>query len=186
MQKKSSVASSRNHPRIPINYGVAAEQESVPGSNRCTLEAKKGISSCLRTSCGVEFPLKSNIGIVKEVEPSVLPVISCSFVLPKQSLRQYAGQVPAGTAGAYASALTHNVSGKTSRRTSRPSPAMRTSQLAQAPLDYNDTARRCAHVHAALVRDGQLLGPPQMRSARGDGGRGRSQEPHSPGLEAPP
>src|SRR5271165_7155612 len=84
MQKKSSAASSRNHPRVPpehsgvqvnhckspgcINYGVAVEQKSVPGSNRYTLEGKRGISSCLCTSCAVEFPLKSNIGIVEEVE----------------------------------------------------------------------------------------------------------------------
>jgi hypothetical protein len=34
-----------------INYGVAAEQKSTPGSNRYTLESrKKGISSCLCTS----------------------------------------------------------------------------------------------------------------------------------------
>ena len=71
-----------------MNYGVAAEQKSVPGSNRYTLEKlKKGISSCLCTSCAVEFPLKSNIGIVEEVEPhSVLPIVSCSFVLPQQGL----------------------------------------------------------------------------------------------------
>src|SRR5271157_632593 len=84
MQKKSSAGSSRIHPRIPpehsgvqvnhckspgcINYGIAAEQKSVPGSNRYTLEGKRGISSCLCTSCAVEFPLKSNIGIVEELE----------------------------------------------------------------------------------------------------------------------
>src|SRR5271169_3001584 len=82
MQKKSSAASSRIYPRIPpehsgvqvnhckspgcVNYGIAAEQKSVPGSNRYTLEGKRGISSCRCTSCGVEFPLKSNIGIVEE------------------------------------------------------------------------------------------------------------------------
>ena len=84
MQKKSSAGSSRLHPRIPpeqsgvqvnhckspccVNYGIAAEQKSVPGSNRYTLEGKRGISSCLCTSCGVEFPLKSNLGIVEEIE----------------------------------------------------------------------------------------------------------------------
>src|SRR5271166_1889272 len=84
MQKKSSATSSRIHPRIPpdhsgvqvnhckspgcTNYGIAAEQKSVPGSDRYTLEGKRGISSCLCTSCGVEFPLKSNIGIVEEIE----------------------------------------------------------------------------------------------------------------------
>src|SRR5271166_1948281 len=77
MQKKSSATSSRIHPRIPpdhsgvqvnhckspgcTNYGIAAEQKSVPGSDRYTLEGKRGISSCLCTSCGVEFPLKSNV-----------------------------------------------------------------------------------------------------------------------------
>jgi len=120
MQKKSSAASSRIHPRIPpehsgvqvnhckspgcINYGVAVEQKSVPGSNRYTLEGKRGISSCLCTSCAVEFPLKSNAGIVEEVErlASYLspPAPLCC---PNKVCANYAGQVPAGTAGAYAS-----------------------------------------------------------------------------------
>ena len=85
MQKKSSATSTRNHPRIPsehggvqvnhckspvcVNYGVPAEQTSARGSNRYTLNSRnKGISSCICTSCGVGFPLKSNIGIVEEVE----------------------------------------------------------------------------------------------------------------------
>ena len=84
MQKKSSVASSRHHPRIPpghggvqvnhrkspgcISHGVPAEQKSTPGSNGDTLDSHKGVSSRIRTSRGVEFPLKSNIGIVEEAE----------------------------------------------------------------------------------------------------------------------
>ena len=87
-----------------MNYGIAAEQKSVPGSNRYTLEGKRGISSCLCTSCAVEFPLKSNIGIVEEVErlASYLspPAPLCC---PNKVCANYAGQVPAGTAGAYAS-----------------------------------------------------------------------------------
>ena len=95
-----------NHCKSPrcTNYGVAAEQKSVPGSNRYTLEGKRGISSCLCTICGVEFPLKSNIGIVEEAGrlASYLSPPAPLFC-PKQDCANYAGQVPAGTAGAYAS-----------------------------------------------------------------------------------
>jgi hypothetical protein len=87
-----------------MNYGVAAEPKSVPGSNRYTLEGKRGIASCLCTSCGVEFPLKSNIGIVEEIErlASYLspPAPLCC---PNEDCANHAGRVPAGAAGAYAS-----------------------------------------------------------------------------------
>ena len=120
MQKKSSAASSRNYPRIPpehggvqvnhckspscLNYGIAAEQKSIPGSNRYTLEGKRGIASCRCTSCGVEFPLKSNVCIVEEVErlASYLPPPG-PLCCPNKVCANYAGQVPAGTDGAYAS-----------------------------------------------------------------------------------
>ena len=120
MQKKSSAGASRIHPRIPpehsgvqvnhckspgcMNYGIAAEQKSVPGSNRYTLEGKRGISSCLCTSCGVEFPLKSNIGIVEEIERLVSylspPAPLCC---PNKDCANYAGRIPTDAAGAYAS-----------------------------------------------------------------------------------
>ncbi len=120
MQKKSSAASSRAYPRIPpehggvqvnhckspgcLNYGIAAEQKSAPGNNRYTLEGKRGIASCRCTSCGVEFPLKSNIGIVEEAGrlASYLspPAPLCC---PNKDCANYAGQVPTGTAGAYVS-----------------------------------------------------------------------------------
>src|SRR5271157_3998183 len=120
MQKKSSATSSRFHSRIPpehggvqvnhckspgcMNYGIAAEQKSVPGSNRYTLEGKRGISSCLCTSCGVEFPLKSNIGIVEEIERLVSylspPAPLCC---PNKDCANYAGRIPTDAAGAYAS-----------------------------------------------------------------------------------
>jgi len=51
-----------------ISHGVPAEQKSTPGSNGDTLDSHKGVSSRIRTSRGVEFPLKSNIGIVEEAE----------------------------------------------------------------------------------------------------------------------
>ena len=120
MQEKSSAASARNHPRIPpehsgvqvnhcksprcTNYGVAAEQKSVPGSNRYTLEAKKGISSCLCTSCAVEFPLKSNIGIVEEVERIASYLSSpAPLCCPNKVCTNYISQLPIGAPGAYAS-----------------------------------------------------------------------------------
>ena len=56
------------------------------------------------TSCGVEFPLKSNIGIVEEIErlASYLspPAPLCC---PNQDCANHAGRIPAGVAGAYAS-----------------------------------------------------------------------------------
>ena len=120
MQKKSSAGSSRLHPRIPpeqsgvqvnhckspccVNYGIAAEQKSVPGSNRYTLEGKRGISSCLCTSCGVEFPLKSNLGIVEEIE-RLASYLSPSTPLccSNKDCANSIGRIPTGAAGAYAS-----------------------------------------------------------------------------------
>ena len=120
MRKKSSAAPARDYPRIPpehrgvqvnhcksprrTSYGVPAEQKSVPGSNRYTLEGKRGISSCRCTSCGVEFPLKSNICIVEEaarLASYLLP--PAPLCCPNKVCANYAGQVPAGTAGAYVS-----------------------------------------------------------------------------------
>jgi len=87
-----------------MNYGIAAEQKSVPGCNRYTLEGKRGISSCLCTSCAVEFPLKSNIGIVEEVE-RLASYLSppAPWCCPNKACANYADRVPAGAAGAYAS-----------------------------------------------------------------------------------
>ena len=114
------MASSRHYPRIPpehggvqvnhckspgcINYGVPAEQRSTPGSNSYTLDAHKGVSSCICTSCGVEFPLKSNIGIVEEVERIAFYLsppdpLSC----PTEGCANHVDQLPVGTVGAYAS-----------------------------------------------------------------------------------
>ena len=121
MQKKSSATFAQNHPRIPTehdgvqvnhckspvcrNYGIAPGQASVRGTNSYTLESRnKGISSCLCTSCGEEFPLKSNLGIVEEVKrmASYLgrPSESCCR---NDACTNHTGQVPIGTAGAYAS-----------------------------------------------------------------------------------
>ncbi len=117
MQKKSSAAPARNYPRIPpehcgvqvnhckfprcANYGIAAEQKSVPGSNRYTLEGKRGISSCLCTLCGIEFPLKSNIGIVEEAQRLASYLFASCFLCSAQTrtLRHYAGVGATGTAG---------------------------------------------------------------------------------------
>jgi hypothetical protein len=120
MQEKSSSTSNRNHPRIPpdhcgvqvnhckspfcANYGVAPEQTSVRGKNRYTLDRSKGIASCICTFCGVEFPLKSNLGIVEEIERMVsylspLGAMCC----PNEACANHANQVPVGIAGAYAS-----------------------------------------------------------------------------------
>ena len=60
-----------NHCKSPVclNYGVAPGQSSVRGSNSYILDSRnKGISSCICTSCGEGFPLKSNLGIAEEVE----------------------------------------------------------------------------------------------------------------------
>lgn len=121
MQKKSSVDSMDKHPRIPPecsgiqvnyckspvcrNYGVPPEQTSVRGRNSYTLESRNaGISGCLCTSCGEEFPLKSNLGIVEEVERmasylSPLDILSCR----NKACANNSDRVPVGTAGAYAS-----------------------------------------------------------------------------------
>ncbi len=119
MQKKSSAASSWNHPRIPIehggvqvnhcksprcvNYGVPAEQKSTPGSNRYTLDTHKGVSACICTSCGVGFPLKSNLGIVEEAE-RIASYLSSSDPLccPNGVCSNHSGQLPVDVPGAYA------------------------------------------------------------------------------------
>jgi hypothetical protein len=121
MQKKSSVGSTGQHPRIPpkhdgiqvnhckspvcANYGVPAEQTSVRGSNRYTLDSRnKGISCCICTSCGEEFPLKSNLGIAEEVERMALYLSPLGAVCCRnEACANYSDQVPVGTAGAYAS-----------------------------------------------------------------------------------
>jgi transposase-like protein len=109
------------HPRIPPeysdiqvnfckspvcrNYGVPAEQTSVRGKNSYTLESRnEGISGCLCTACGEEFPLKSNLGIMEEVERmasylSPLDILCCRH----NACANYRNQVPVGTVGAYAS-----------------------------------------------------------------------------------
>lgn len=116
-----SVASTGNHPRIPpehgglqvnhckspvcANYGVPPEQTSVRGRNRYTLDSRnKGISSCICTSCGEGFPLKSNLGIAEEVERmgsylSPLGAVRCR----NEACTNHTEQVLVGTAGAYAS-----------------------------------------------------------------------------------
>jgi len=120
MQKKSS-ASARNHPRIPPeyagiqvnhckfptchNYHIEAEQRSTPGSNNYTLDSRnRGISSCICTSCGVGFPLKSNLGISEEVERIA------SYLSPpdrvccrNNACVNHANQIPISVTGAYAS-----------------------------------------------------------------------------------
>lgn len=121
MQEKSSATSIRNHPRIPpehsgvqvnhckspvcANYGVPPEQTSARGRNRYTLDSRnKGISSCICTSCGEGFPLKSNLGIAEEVERmasyrSPPGTVCCR----NEACANHSDQVPVGTAGAYAS-----------------------------------------------------------------------------------
>ena len=120
MQKKSSTTSTRNHPRIPsehgdaqvnhckspgcINYGVPAEQASARGSNRYTLNSHKGISSCICTSCGEEFPLKSNLGIAEEVERMASYLTPPGAVCCRnEACTNHTDQVLVVTAGAYAS-----------------------------------------------------------------------------------
>jgi len=96
-----------NYCKSPVcrNYGVPPEQTSVRGRNSYTLESRNaGISGCLCTSCGEEFPLKSNLGIVEEVERmasylSPLDILSCR----NKACANYSDRVPVGTAGAYAS-----------------------------------------------------------------------------------
>lgn len=121
MQEKSSATSIRDHPRIPpehsgvqvnhckspvcANYGVPPEQTSARGRNRYTLDSRnKGISSCICTSCGEGFPLKSNLGIAEEVERmasyrSPPGTVCCR----NEACANHSDQVPVGTAGAYAS-----------------------------------------------------------------------------------
>lgn len=120
MQKKSSVAFTGKHPRIPPehdgiqvnhckspvcrNYGVPPEQLSVRGKNRYTLDRSKGIASCICTFCGVGFPLKSNVGIVEEVERMTSYLSPPGAVCCRnEACANYTTQVPVGTAGAYAS-----------------------------------------------------------------------------------
>ena len=120
MQEKSSSTSNRNHPRIPpddggvqvnhckspvcANYGVAPEQTSVRGKNRYTLDRSKGIAACICTVCGVGFPLKSNLGIVEEVERMGSYLSPPGEVYcPNEACANHTNQVPVGIAGAYAS-----------------------------------------------------------------------------------
>jgi transposase-like protein len=121
MQKKSSATSPQKHPRIPPehdgvqvnhckspacpNYGVAAEQSSVRGGNSYILDSRnKGISSCICTSCGVGFPLKSNLGITEEVArmASYLQLPNAVYCR-NEACANHTNQVPVGAAGAYAS-----------------------------------------------------------------------------------
>ncbi len=121
MQKKSSATSPQNHPRIPPefdgiqvnhckspvcpNYGVAAGQSSVRGSNSYILDSRNiGISSCICTSCGVGFPLKSNLGITEEVERMASYLQRPNAVCCRNAAcANHTNQVPVGTVGAYAS-----------------------------------------------------------------------------------
>ena len=96
-----------NHCKSPVclNYGVAPGQSSVRGSNSYILDSRnKGISSCICTSCGEGFPLKSNLGIAEEVErmASYLPPPS-AVCCRNDACANHTDQVPIGTAGAYAS-----------------------------------------------------------------------------------
>lgn len=96
-----------NHCKSPVcpNYDVVAAQSSVRGSNSYILDSRnKGISSCICTSCGVGFPLKSNLGITEEVERMA------SYLLPpnavccrNETCANHTNQVPIGTKRAYAS-----------------------------------------------------------------------------------
>ena len=75
------------------------------GSNSYILDSRNiGISSCICTSCGVGFPLKSNLGITEEVERMA------SYLQPPNAgccrnaaCVNHANMVPVGTVGAYAS-----------------------------------------------------------------------------------
>jgi len=117
MQEKSSATSTRNHPRIPpehggvqvnhckspvcANYGVPPEQTSARGRNRDTLDSRnKGISSCICTSCGEGFPLKSNLGIAEEVERMASYLSPAGAVCCRnETCANPTDQVPVGTAG---------------------------------------------------------------------------------------
>lgn len=121
MQEKSSATSTRDHSRIPpehggiqvnhckspvcVNYGIPPGQSSVRGSNSYTLDSRnKGISSCICTSCGEGFPLKSNLGIAEEVERMASYLSPLSAVCCRNEVcANHTDQVPVGTAGAYAS-----------------------------------------------------------------------------------
>lgn len=122
MQEKSSATTSiQEHPRIPLeydgvqvnhckspvcaNYGVPAEQTSVRGNNRYTLDSRnKGVSLCICTACGEAFPLKSNLGIAEEVERMASGLSSPGTVCcPIESCSNHIDRVSVGTAGAYAS-----------------------------------------------------------------------------------
>lgn len=121
MQKKSSATSTLKHPRIPPehgglqvnhckspvcqNYGVPPEQTSVRGENCYTLDSRnRGVSSCICTLCGEGFPLKSNLGIAEEVERMTAYLSPPDAVFcHNDACANHTGQVPVGTAGAYAS-----------------------------------------------------------------------------------
>jgi len=96
-----------NHCKSPAcsNYGVPPEQTSVRGENRYTLDSRnRGISSCICTSCGEGFPLKSNLGIAEEVERMAAYLSPPDAVFCRNdACANHTDQVPVGTAGAYAS-----------------------------------------------------------------------------------
>ncbi|MFT5082215.1 MAG: transposase-like protein [Lentisphaeria bacterium] len=121
MQEKSSAMSTQCHPRIPherdaiqvnhcklpgfTNYGVAAAQSSVPGSNSYILDSRnKGISSCICSSYGVKFPLKSILDILEKVERMSSYLLPSNAVCRRnEACANHTNQVPIGTKGAYAS-----------------------------------------------------------------------------------
>ncbi len=83
----------------------ALAKTSARGRNRYTLDSRnKGISSCICTSCGEGFPLKSNLGIAEEIER----MASClsppgAVCCRNEACANHTDQLPVGTAGAYAS-----------------------------------------------------------------------------------
>ena len=82
---------------------VFRRRKSTPGSNRYTLDTHKGVSACICTSCGVGFPLKSNLGIVEEAE-RIASYLSSSDPLccPNGVCSNHSGQLPVDVPGAYA------------------------------------------------------------------------------------
>ena len=110
----------QNHPRFPLehggiqvnhckspvcaNYGVAPEQTSIRGKNRYTLDRSKGIASCICTSCSVGFPIKSNLGIVEEIERMASYLSPPAEVhCPNESCANHTNQVSVRITGAYTS-----------------------------------------------------------------------------------
>ena len=110
----------QNHPRFPLehggiqvnhckspvcgNYGVAPEQTSIRGKNRYTLDRSKGIASCICTFCSVGFPIKSNLGIVEEIERMASYLSPPAEVhCPNESCANHTNQVSVRITGAYTS-----------------------------------------------------------------------------------